>query len=184
MDIQPKMAELEAWVSGFTPAEADNTVVHGAVAVDDREGRLAMRERIDAFQNALQQIAGSDTGDRDQINDNGLQEYLVGGAYVRELFIPKGMFITSKIWMKTRMWIIASGEVTFTTEMGTQRVKGPFRMVVPHGSKVAFFTHEDTLWFAITGVDAEKLEDIEDEVTTMDYSKCVYPWDGIEGGGV
>ena len=70
-----------------------------------------------------------------EINDNGLNELFAGGSYIRRLFIPKGIVIVSRIWKKERSWLIVSGEVTFTTEMGTQRVKAPYEAVIPAGAK-------------------------------------------------
>lgn len=157
----------------------NNDYVVNPVAVNDKDGRLATRSKIDNYEDSLKDLVGSDRGDMDQINDDGLKEYIAGGAYIRQLFIPRDTSIVSKIWNKERMWIIASGEVTFTTEMGTKRVKAPYTEVVPHGSKVALYTHEDTLWFAITGAESTNLNEIEEEVIAKDYSDCSYPWDQI-----
>jgi len=168
----------------LTTEYVSNTAVTNPVAVNDKEGRMIARVSIEAYEDALKDLVGSDTGDMDDINNDGLKEHFVGGAYVRELFIPKDCTIVSKIWNKERMWIIASGEVTFTTEMGTKRVKAPYTEIVPHGSKVALYTHEDTLWFAITGTETMSSDKIEEEVTTENYSDCVYPWDELEHGGV
>lgn len=157
----------------------DNNHVINPVSATDKESRLIARNKIDNYEAAMKNFVGSDSGEMDEINENGLKEYFAGGSYVRELFIPKGVSIVSQIWNKERMWIIASGEVTFTTEMGTKRVKAPYTEVVPHGSKVALYTHEDTLWFAVTGADSTNSDDIEKEVIAKNYSDCVYPWDRL-----
>lgn len=156
-----------------------NAKTYDPVSVHDKAGRLKNRANIEHYEQTLIEAAGTNTGDMDEINNDGLKEYLAGGAYVRELFIPKDCTIVSKIWNKERMWIIATGEVTFVTEMGRKRVKAPYTEIVPHGSKVALYTHEDTLWFAITGAKSESIEDIEDEVIAKKYEDCTYPWDSI-----
>lgn len=161
----------------------NNKNVLNPIAVDDKEGRLIARSGIDAYEKALQNLVGSETGDMDSINDNGLKEHFAGGSYVRELFIPKDCSIVTQIWNKERMWIIASGEVTFTTEMGTKRIKAPYTEIVPSGSKVALYTHEDTLWFAITGAKSMSTDNIKEEVIAETYSDCVYPWDKLEYKG-
>jgi hypothetical protein len=162
--------------------ESNDTVIN-KVSPLDKTGRLAARSNIEHFENILKSIAGDGGNEADQINADGLVEHFVGGAYVRELLIPKDKFIVSRIWNKVRMWIIVSGEVTFSTEMGVQRVKAPYTKIVPHGSKVALYTHEDTLWFAITGAESTDSESVKDEVTADDYSECDYPWDKIEHTG-
>lgn len=158
----------------------NNDDVTNEIAVTDKEGRLTVRAGIDNYEEALKKLIGSDIGDKDVINEDGLKEYFAGGAYIRELFIPKDCTIVSKIWNKERMWIIATGEVTFVTEMGIRRVKAPYREVVSPGSKVALYTHEDTLWFAITGTDATNSEEVEEDVIAPSYNACTYPWDELE----
>lgn len=158
----------------------DNDTVINEISVNDKEGRLEVREKIDLFQEMLEKIVGSEHGEMDEINQEGLTETLIDGVYIRHLLIPKDKFIVSKIWKIERFWIIESGEVTFCTEMGVQRVKSPFRKVVPSGSKVALYTHEDTSWFAISKCKANEIKDVEEEVVTSKYEECTYPWDMIE----
>ena len=153
-----------------------NDHVINEVSVNDKVGRLQARHQIDEFQNSLQSHVGSDTGIMDQVNDNGLNEWFVGGTYIRRLFIPAGIAIVSRIWKKPRFWIISEGDVTFKTEMGVQRVQAHYTKVVEPGSKVALFTHSDTLWYAITGAQSTNTEDVYNEVMADDYEQCDYPW--------
>lgn len=155
----------------------NNDTVYNLVAIDDREGRLAVRSKIENYEEALKKLVGSERGDCDEINSNGLNEYFLGKAYIRELFIPKDTTMVSKIWNQERSWIISKGEVTIVTEMGTRRVKAPYTEVVPPGSKVALYTHEDTQWLAMTKIKTTSIDGVEAEVIADDYSKCVYPWD-------
>lgn len=158
----------------------DNETVYNPIAVDNKEGRLAIRNKLDGYEDALKELFGSDRGEMDDINDNGLTEFLMGSAYVRCLFIPKENTIVSKLWNRDRVWIISEGEVTFVTEMGLRRVKAPYTQFVPQGSKVALYAHEDTVWYAVAQVKTKNIEEAELEVTATDYSKCTYPWDKIE----
>lgn len=157
----------------------DNDFVSNPIAVTDKLGRLAARSKLDNYEKALQDLIGSETGDMDDINSEGLKEYFSGGSYVRELFIPKDCSIVTQIWKKERMWIIATGEVSFITEMGAKRVKAPYTEIVPQGSKVALYTHEDTLWFAVTGANTLSSNEIKEEVIAETYNDCVYPWDKL-----
>lgn len=161
----------------------NNDDVINEVAVDDKNGRLAARLKIESFQKSFQEAIGSETGEMEEINNNGLKEHFIDGGYIRELFIPKGIAIVSRLWTKERFWVIATGEVTFTTEMGTQRVKAPYTKVVPPGSKVALYTHEDTLWFAMVGAEATTNSEAEAELTADDYTECNYPWEELSCHG-
>ena len=154
-----------------------NETIHNPISVFDKQGRLAVRSRIDNYEEALKKLMGSETGDADEINSNGLKEYFLNDVYVRELFIPEDTTIVSQIWNRERSWIISKGEVTIVTEMGTKRVRAPHTEVVPPGSKVALYTHEDTQWLAMTKVNSKNIKDVEGEIISKDYSDCIYPWD-------
>ncbi len=140
------------------------------VDINDEEGRLKNRATIENYEQELKKAIGSETGIRDEINDNGLKEHFIGGAYIRELFIPEGITIVSKLWNKERFWII-NGDVTYMTETGTKRVQGLHTEVPPFGSKVALYAHEDTLWFAITGSKSKNSEEVEKELLAKDYNE-------------
>ncbi len=156
-------------------AEIDNMDVADIVAFDDKSGRLAIRGKIEAFALAMESVLGSKTGDMEKINEDGLREYFVGGAYIRELLIPAGITMVSALWKKDRFWIITEGDVTVTTELGRQRIQAPHFQVAPYGTKVALHAHTDTRWFAITGF--TNSDDVEAEVIAEDYSELAYPWD-------
>lgn len=155
----------------------DNDFVVNQVDVDDEHGRLQVRLRIDTFEQGLKNIIGESTDYKDKMNLDGLVEHFVQGVYIRELFIPKDSVIVSQLWRKERMWVIAYGDVAFVTEMGTQRIRAPFTKIVPPGSKVALYTYEDTLWFAIAQTNAKDSEAVKDDLIAKDYNGCVYPWD-------
>lgn len=150
------------------------------IAVDDKEGRLAVRNEIDNYEVALQEHLGSKHGDMDKINEEGLTEYIIGGAYTRILDIPAGVTIVSNLWKRERLWIIISGEVKFKTELGTEHVVGPYIAHAPFGSKVALIAITDVKWAAITGVETEDLEEIEEELKADDYTSLTYSWDLLE----
>jgi len=157
----------------------DNDTTINPIAIDDRVGRLQARSKIAEYEQTLFDIIDSGVveDEGDEVNENGLHEYFADGSYIRELLIPKGMTVVSQIWKKERMWIIATGEVTFTTELGTKHVKAPYTEVVPAGIKVALYTHEDTLWFAITGSGDATYDNIKDEVIAESYDECTFPWE-------
>ena len=66
------------------------------IALNDKEGRLVMRSSIEEYEAAMKEEAGDDRGIADEINAEGLTQYLIGGAYTRILDIPAGTTIVSK----------------------------------------------------------------------------------------
>jgi hypothetical protein len=131
--------------------------------------RLKNREYIEIYEFALKTLMGSDTGEMAEMNKNGLSEYIVGGAYIRVLDIPKDTTIVSKLWKKDRLWIIISGEVIIKSENGTERITAPYIGKAPFGSKIALYTVEDTKWAAITGTESKTIEQVEEELTMNNY---------------
>lgn len=163
-----------------SPSTPDNKAIYDAVDEGDRENRLLVRRKIEQFDTQLQdiceQLLGDRTGEVNEINENGLREYFLSdGVYIRELFIPAQMAVVTQLWKRERFWIIAYGDVTFRSELGVQRIKGPHRQYAPYGSKIVLWTHTDTLWFAISATD--DCENVEDDVIATDYSECRYPWE-------
>lgn len=83
------------------------------------------------------------------------------GVYAREMFIPKGTVLTGKIHKYTQLNIMSQGELSVLTEEGIKRVKAPFTIVSPPGTKRIAYAHEDTIWTTVHGTDETDLEKIE-----------------------
>ena len=151
------------------------------IAIDDKEGRLAMRASIEQFEAAMVEHVGSDHGERDEINDSGLEEYLVGGAYTRMLTIPAGVTIVSELWNRERLWIILSGTVHVRMETGDETIVGPHVRVAPFGTKVVLYAETEVVWAAITGVtETDDAAEAEEIVKAPSYAALTYPWDLLE----
>lgn len=83
------------------------------------------------------------------------------GVYARELFIPKGTTLTGKIHKYEQLNILSQGEISVLTEEGVKRVKAPFHIVSPAGTKRIAYAHEDCVWTTVHGTDEKDLEKIE-----------------------
>lgn len=170
----------ELFFGGENP---NSLAIEPKVDEEDKETRLQRRSRIDGFEGWLMDICsqeyGKERGEAEALNQQGLRQYLMDGLYIRELFIPKDTVIVTYLWRVERFWIIAYGDATVTSELGTERLVGPHRQVAPYGSKVAINTHEDTLWFAICRTNADSLDTVEDDVLTRNYEELTYPWDSM-----
>lgn len=95
------------------------------------------------------------------------------GVYARELFIPKGTLLTGKIHKFAQLNIMSQGEMSVLTEDGVKRVKAPFTIVSPPGTKRIAYAHEDTVWTTIHGTDETDLDKIEQTFiadTEADYA--------------
>ena len=58
---------------------------------------------------------------------------------------------------------MSQGELSILTDDGVVRVKAPYTVVSPPGTKRLAFAHEDTIWTTIHGTEEQDIEKIEDQ---------------------
>jgi hypothetical protein len=97
--------------------------------------------------------------------------YFAKGLVARELFMPKGSVVTGHIHIDEHIVVIPYGDVTVTTNDGTERYVGPCTFVGKPGSKRALYMHEDTLWIAINPSDATTREEAEQKVVVKTHEQ-------------
>ncbi|MCC7462094.1 MAG: hypothetical protein IT480_06475 [Gammaproteobacteria bacterium] len=78
-----------------------------------------------------------------------LDHIFADGVYIRQLWIPAGTVLTGKIHKSEHVSICAMGEITVMTPEGMKRVKAPYTVVCPPGTKRAAYAHTDTLWINV-----------------------------------
>jgi hypothetical protein len=156
---------------------------HTLIAPTDKRNRLANRNLIEHYANAVRNEFDDAEEFVKDIDSKGLVEWFVHGAYVRQLTIPKETTIVSDLWNRERLWVIVKGDVSVTSELGNTRIKAPYIGMAPFGSKVALYTHEETVWLAITGAESTTSEEVKEEVRAKDYNEVTYPWELIEYKG-
>jgi hypothetical protein len=83
------------------------------------------------------------------------------GIYAREMLIPKGTVLTGHVHKYTNLNIMSAGELSVLTEEGVKRVKAPFTIVSPPGTKRVAYAHEDTVWTTIHPTDETDVDKIE-----------------------
>lgn len=93
--------------------------------------------------------------------DLPVKHHFSQGVYARELFIPKGVVLTGHIHKYPQLNILMSGDLTVWTENGMKRVKPPFLIVSPAGTKRIAYAHEDSIWLTVHGTEENDLEKIE-----------------------
>lgn len=100
-----------------------------------------------------------------------VQHYFSRGVYGRHLSIPKGVTLTGRIHKHSQINILLEGEMSVLTENGIIRVKAPFIVESPPGTKRAGFAHEDSVWMTFCGTDTTDTDVLEDELTTRTYEE-------------
>jgi hypothetical protein len=87
--------------------------------------------------------------------------YFSDGVYARELHIPKDVLLTGEIHKYENLNILSMGEISVLTQDGMKRVKAPFTIVSPPGTKRIAYTHEYCVWTTIHGTHERDLDKIE-----------------------
>lgn len=126
----------------------------------------ATRERILDIEEKMKQMPGAMIGDCFP-----LKHTFVDGAYVREITMPKGMLVVSKIHKVCHPYFILKGEVSVLTEEGVVRLKAPYSGITPAGTKRILYIHEDTVWTTVHVTKETDIEKIEEEIIAKTFDE-------------
>lgn len=89
-------------------------------------------------------------------------ERIIGSMYAREIFIPKGATIVSRVYKRAYVDIMLSGDVTINDTNGSIRLTGANILEGTPGRKRAGHAHEDTRWITVHDMLDIKTNPIED----------------------
>jgi len=85
------------------------------------------------------------------------------GLYVREIFMPRGTFIISKVHKTEHPYTISKGRVAVWTEAeGVIHLTAPFTGITKPGTRRLLFIQEDCIWTTYhptTETDLDKIEE-------------------------
>ena len=130
-----------------------------------------VREDILDLEKALSKQPGAVFGDSDLMP---LKHSFAEGAYVREIFIPKGTVLTGKIHRHSHPNFLMKGEVIVVTEDGgREHLKAPLSLISKAGTKRAILALEDTVWITVHVTNETDLEKIEDYVIAKTYEELL-----------
>jgi hypothetical protein len=133
------------------------------------EVREARRARICALETALVSIPES--YGMSEFNEGKITHHFATGVYGRELFIPKGNVIVSKIHRGKTFNIIAKGVISVISEQGYHTYEGPYTFVSEPFTKRVVIAHEDTLWITAHGTHQTDLDKVEEEIIAKDFKE-------------
>lgn len=85
-------------------------------------------------------------------------ELVSNGLYTREIIIPAGTALVSRVWLEPYIDIMISGDITVVTPEGNKRYKGYNLFVGTPGRKRAGYAHEDTVWVSVHRTEAKSHE--------------------------
>lgn len=129
---------------------------------------LKIRNEIGMIETAIGKIPGAMFGD-----SFPLKHSVVDGLYIREIFVPKGTLFVSKLFKKAHASFLLLGELSILTEDGIKRVKAPFHMITPIGTKRVVYVHQDCVWITCHAnpKNLKNLEQLEEEIIAKDFKE-------------
>lgn len=83
------------------------------------------------------------------------------GVYARTLYIPKGVTLTGHIHKYENLNILIQGEMSVLAGNEVKRIKAPFTVVSPPGTKRIAYAIEDSIWMTIHGTHEQNVDLIE-----------------------
>lgn len=138
------------------------------------------RERICQLEEAMKTIPTS--YNMKEFNKGKIQHHFGTKVYGRELFIPAGNIIVSKIHRGRTINVITQGVISvICPNNGYKTYEAPHIFVSEPYTKRIVISHEDTIWFTAHGNpnEIEDLEDIENYVIAKDFSELMQ----LQNGG-
>ena len=99
------------------------------------------------------------------------KHHFAPGVYLREFFLPQGMYFTSKIHKTTHFLIVASGKTAVTSERGQEIIEGPAVLLTTPGTKRAVYGIEDTTFYTVHVSEETDLEKLEANLIAKDFDE-------------
>ncbi len=124
-------------------------------------------DKMMEFENAMAQMQGAMFGD----DACPLKHTFGDGLYIREITMPKGMVLTSKLHKTTHPYFVIKGDVSVLTDDGVVRIKAPYWGMTKAGTKRILKIHEETIWCTVHATEETDLEIIETEVIAETYEE-------------
>jgi hypothetical protein len=100
-----------------------------------------------------------------------LEHSFAKGLYVRQISVPKGYLIISKIHKYSHAAFLLKGEISIIGTDGIRRIKAPMPIITPAGTKRAIYHHEDTVFSTVHATNETDLLKIEDEIIVKDFKE-------------
>jgi hypothetical protein len=98
-----------------------------------------------------------------------LKHTFAHGLYIREITMPAGILIVTKLHKYSHAAFILQGDVSIMEETGPRRVSAPASFITPAGTKRVVFTHSETIWITVHATDKTDIKEIEEEIIAKSF---------------
>jgi len=125
------------------------------------------RKDMGLFEKALSNLPGAKFGDAGA----PLKHTFVPGAYIREITMPAGLILTSKIHKVEHPYFVLRGKCEVVTEEGKVLIEAPYWGITKAGTKRALHIIEETVWCTVHSnpSNTQDLKEIEKDVIANSF---------------
>jgi hypothetical protein len=124
-------------------------------------------DKLDRLEGALRE---ADPTSNERHEDTcPLKHIFTPGLYCREIYMPAGVVIVSKMHKTEHVFIISKGKVLVVTENDKKFLQAPHTGITKPGTKRALYIVEDTIWTTVHPIESQDLEEIEEALIAPSY---------------
>ena len=128
-------------------------------------------EKIQGITDHLQSLDGEEEITK-TLTDTNITHHFAEGLYGRELLIPKGVLIVSRVHKRPLINVISKGHVIILDVNGRREVHAPATFVDEEaGTQRVVYSVEETVWTTTHPTDLTTEEGMLEEMTTASYSE-------------
>jgi len=94
-----------------------------------------------------------------------ISHFFVDGIYCREMFMPKGSVVTSKIHRSMHPFIVSKGKIGVAdNNLDPIIIEAPYFGVTMPGTRRLIYSYEDTVWTTIHRTDIKPKSDSDEDI--------------------
>jgi len=140
------------------------------IALTKEERKQRFIQVVTAIEETMKKMPGAKIGHEMDEELCPLKHTFCDGLYVREIFMPAGLRITSKIHKIKHPFFVLKGKCVVWTEDGEQIIEAPYQGVTEVGTKRAIIVLEDCVWITCHVTNETDLEKIEEQIIAKDFN--------------
>lgn len=105
--------------------------------------------------------------------EDNITNHMVDGLYVRELLIPEGSIILSRVHKRPLVNIISKGSVIVIDSNGHNEYTAPCTFVSKAGTQRVVYAPEETVWNTAHITDVSNPDELVDDLTFDNYDEFI-----------
>lgn len=107
----------------------------------------------------------------DKVEGGELEHQFINGLYVRKVYLPKGMIMTTKIHKVRHPFFVLQGKCKILSDDGVHEIQAPHMGVTEPGTKRVIQILEDVIWYTVHATEKTTPEEVEEEVIAKDFKE-------------